>query len=592
MSADPAPAALADEVTAHTLLNCLLREVCGPQRQARIDGDHVVLRLPRHDTTIRVRLRRAALTGAHRFAGVPQVLGPAGWRPIGSQQLAQAIAAELTLEHGSPNEEFAGQVRGSRELIRRSLAARARTAPAVSTAPDLDGDPTAAYLASEQSLLYGHRFHPTPKSRSGSVGAALRYAPEAAARFPLRLLAVRTDLVDGDALGGPALDGPALDGPALDGSALDGSALGGSALLDGLADPPPGYATLPVHPWQYALLRGEAGPAGAALAGALRRGDLLDLGRGGPDVVPTASVRTVYHPRARAFVKLSLSVRITNCVRRNAPYELTGAVALTRLLRPLTLDLARLFPGTVLLAEPAYRTVALPGLVDTLGVIVREGLDAHLRPGVTPLLAAAVADEHGPLLPALLRRAAAAGAGPLDWWDRYVGLLLPPVLYAYFRHGVVTEPHLQNVVVGVRDGLPAQVFLRDLEGVKLLPPRHSALPPAVAAQVCYDPRRGFDRVVYCLLVNHLGEVLARLADVHPALERPAWQLIRRHLLRYAAEYGDPDQLRELLAGAPLPGKANLLTRWARLPDRSAGYLPLPNPLAVRAAAEPPVPAGR
>lgn len=544
--ADPPPDPLADDVTSHTLLNCLLREVCGPQRQARIEGGYVVLRLPRHDTTLRVRLRRAALTGAHRFAGGAQVLGPAGWRPLGSQALAEAIAAELTLAHGTPNGEFADQVRGSRELIRRFLAA----APA--PAPDLDGDPTEAYLASEQALPFGHRFHPTPKARSGSVGAALRYAPEVGARFPLRLLAVRADRL----AGAPA-----------------------DPVLDALGTAPPGYLPLPVHPWQYALLRGQA-----PLAGALRGGDLLDLGPGGDPVVPTASVRTVYHPAARAFLKLSLSVRITNCVRRNAPYELTGAVALTGLLRPVAADLARRYPGTVLLAEPAYRTAALPGLVDSLGVIVREGLGPHLAPGVTPLLAAAVADEHGPLLPALLRRAAdRAGAGPLEWWDRYVGLLLPPVLHAYFGHGVVTEPHLQNVVVGVRDGLPAQVFLRDLEGVKLLPPRHRALPEPVAAQVVYEPRRGFDRVVYCLLVNHLGETLARLADEHPALERPAWQVIRQHLLRYAAnhdtaEHGGTDLLRDLLAGAPLPGKANLLTRWARLPDRSAGYLPLANPV--------------
>jgi siderophore synthetase component len=526
------PEATADEVTAHTLLNCLLREVCGPQRQVRIADGYVLLRLPRYDRSLRVRLRRAALTGAHRFSGGVQALGPAGWQPWTAGQLAEAIAAELTLADGSPNEEFADQVSASRELMRHVLTNR----PAeVETAPQ---DPIGAYLASEQSLLYGHRFHPTPKARSGSVGTALRYAPEAGARFPLRLLAVRAELAEG---------------------------AGDPGVLDALGEAPAGYAVLPVHPWQYALVRD-----GPALAGALRRGDVLDLGPAGPPVVPTASVRTVYHPTARAFLKLSLSVRITNCVRRNAPYELVGAVALTRLLRPLSRELAAM--RTVLLAEPAYRTVALPGLVDTLGVIVREGLDDHLAPGVTPLLAAAIADERGPLLPALLRR-----ADPLDWWERYVGLLVPPVLHAYFQHGVVTEPHLQNVVVGVRDGLPTQLFLRDLEGVKLLPPRHRALPAAVAEQVRYDPDRGFDRVVYCLLVNHLGELLARLADEHPTLEAAGWRTVRQHLRAYGAT-GDHPRLRELLAGAPLPGKANLLTRWARLPDRNAGYLPLPNPL--------------
>jgi hypothetical protein len=35
----------------------------------------------------------------------------------------------------------------------------------------------------------------------------------------------------------------------------------------------------------------------------------------------------------------------------------------------------------------------------------------------------------------------------------------------------------------------------------------------------------------------------------------------------------------LLAGVPLPAKANLLTRWERKADREAGYVRLPSPLA-------------
>ncbi len=44
------------------------------------------------------------------------------------------------------------------------------------------------------------------------------------------------------------------------------------------------------------------------------------------------------------------------------------------------------------------------------------------------------------------------------------------MLAAYFEHGVVLEPHLQNVLIGVDDdGMPRQVLFRDLEGTKLLP---------------------------------------------------------------------------------------------------------------------------
>ena len=56
--------------------------------------------------------------------------------------------------------------------------------------------------------MAGHRFHPSPKTRQGHDW--LRYAPEAGARFPLRFLAVRADVLadDGDSSGLDRLGGP------------------------------------------------------------------------------------------------------------------------------------------------------------------------------------------------------------------------------------------------------------------------------------------------------------------------------------------------------------------------------------------------
>ncbi|WP_345672867.1 IucA/IucC family protein, partial [Streptomyces phyllanthi] len=389
-------------------------------------------------------------------------------------------------------------------------------------------------------------------------------APEARASFPLRHLAVREHLIAEETAGPGATD-----------------------VLDGRrADVPDGYRLLPAHPWQYEMLRSHP-----ALREALGRGDILDLGPGGRPFAATASVRTLFD--GDTFLKFSLNVRITNCLRKNASYELSGAVALTRVLAPVLAGLEDRFPGSALLREPAYRSLALPGpdgtpdrtLLEGFGVIVREGLSRRLLPGTTPLLAAAVADEY-PTGPAHLSRLL-DGAGPgtaLDWWDAYLRLLVPPVLAAYFDHGLVLEPHLQNVLICVdADGMPAQVLFRDLEGTKLVPEHHAdtlaALPPEVAGPMTYDARRGWDRVVYCLLVNHVAELLAALADLHPRLEAGLWARARATLQAYADHHGRPPRLAALLAGAPLPAKANLLTRWERRADRTAGYVRLPSPLA-------------
>ncbi|MFG2842002.1 IucA/IucC family protein [Kitasatospora sp. NPDC048296] len=556
-TAPPTMLPTAEEAVVHTLLNCLLREVSAPEHQTAVDKGHLLLRLPRRGTLLRVALRRTSLLGAHRFAGPVFEEAADSWRELGWRELAEYAQDELELRTGTVNEEFLDQVASSHHGVRQGL----------------DGRPAAGddrYLESEQALLFGHRFHPAPKSRSAARGDWNRYAPESRAAFQLRHLAVRAELLAEESLDEDA-----------------------SARLDGLGDVPNGYQLLPAHPWQYQLIGDHP-----LLRAAMARGDVLDLGPRGERFAATASVRTLHG--ADAFLKFSLNVRITNCLRKNAAYELTGAVALTRLLAPALTDLARRFPDAAMLREPAFRTLALPGadgrpdraLYEGFGLILREGFGGLLRPGVTPLLAAAVADEHptGSAHISRLLGDGSDGAAALDWWRAYLRLLLPPVLAAYFDHGVVLEPHLQNVLIGVdADGRPAQVLFRDLEGTKLVPEQNAdilaALPPEVAGPMTYDAERGWDRVVYCLLVNHVAELLAALADRHPELEGALWQAVRDTLEEYAAAHGRPPRLRALLAGVPLPAKANLLTRWERKADREAGYVRLPSPLAGSVLAE-------
>ncbi len=542
----------ADDAVAHTLLNCLLREVCGPEHRTAPAGGRLLMRLPATGTRLRIAIRRTSLLGAHRFTGPVSAWADGRWTPIDWRALGRYAERELNLRTGQTNGEFLDQLASSHAGVTAGLRARG-------------GRPAGAdrYLESERSLLLGHRFHPTPKARSADRGAWQAYAPETSAAFPLRLLAVR-------------------EAYAVQECAEPGAA----GALDRLHPVPDGYRLLPVHPWQYALLSGEP-----LLRAALERADVLDLGTGGPVFAPTASVRTLYGDGG--FLKFSLNVRITNCLRKNASYELSGAVALTRLLAGTFDALSARFPGAAVLREPAYRSLALPGpdgtpdrgLLEGFGVIVREGLAGRLRPGVTPLLAAAVADEY-PTGPAHVSRlpAGADRRTALAWWAGYLRLLVPPVLAAYFDHGVVLEPHLQNVLVGVgADGLPRQVLLRDLEGTKLLASRHAAalagLPADVAGPMAYDEQRGWDRIVYCLLVNNAAETLAALADLHPGLEAALWAEVRAVLAEFAAPADRPPRLRALLAGEPLPAKANLLTRWQRRPDRAAEYVRLPSPLA-------------
>lgn len=529
------PVLTADDATSTALLNCLIREVCAPEQQvwpdsAHPDRAHLVVRLSRAGVVLRMGLTRPPSGATYRLAPPYEERRDDEWIPASWNRLANLVAGELELATGRPNPEFLVQVTDSQRAMTAIMAAR--------------GEPSGdAYIDSEQSLVAGHRFHPSPKARQGSPAEWLQYAPETRARFRPLWLAVPEHLI-----------------------AEEGTPESFEALETYGPPAPSDRRLLPVHPWQFALLADNP-----FLQRALADGSLLNLGPSDTEAVPTSSVRTAYLPDADVFCKFSLDVRITNCVRKNAWYELTGAIALNDLLPPILEKLNATF-----LAEPAYRSITLPDrrLYEGLGVILRQGVNA--LPG-TPLLAGALADPCTMWLADLPALSTPDGAEA--WWDAYVAQVAPPVLSAYLDHGVVLEPHLQNVLICVDStGMPVHAAFRDLEGTKLTDGRWdlSHLPPRVAENLTYEPDRGWNRVVYCLLVNHLTEIAAAVADLHPALERTLWQTAKRHF----TAHDDHPQVRAILAGVPLPAKANLRTRWSRSADRGATYVPVPNPLAT------------
>ncbi len=525
----------ADTIAAHTLLGVLVRDVAGPGGAVTAAADDLVTDLP--GARLRVRLRACSAVHAHRFTGPVQEAVADGWADIGLDRLLEIVTAVLAQRCGPGGGRLAEEVRAGRAALAVVLADRpqhpARPLP----------QPAAGFVDSEQALLAGHPRHPAPKWRSGSPDQWRRWSPEARTAFPLHWLAVRDDLVR--EFGEPTFDELA-------------------------PDVPDGHRALPVHPWQARLLTGP-------LAAAQRRGELRDIGPAGLPWHPTSSVRTLYQPEADVFVKTSLSVRITNCVRHSSVADLEGAVLLTRLLGHSATE------GFAVLGEPAARTITVDELAGRVGAIVRSGL--ALAPGERAHLAGTLAaQEVDPASTPTRLADVLAGGDPLAWWDAYVALLVPPVLRLWAGKGVVLEPHLQNVLVVTGDnGAPVRVLLRDMEGVRLRTDRHAALlaslAPAVAAATAYDPGRAAARIGYCLLVNNLGELAVAVAELSGAPEERLWAPVRAAVAAVAAELDDPPELRHLLEARTLPAKANLVVRWRGAEDPAAPYVPVPNPLA-------------
>jgi siderophore synthetase component len=578
----PIPRLVADHAATHALMNCLLKEFALPMALHDRAGrglPYALARAPqaRDSAPILVRMpdgaQFAVLADRHDPLGsqayVSAVFGRrAGerWRMLTPAMLAERMLESCARITGKGNPELLTQIHASRDLKRAVTAHHAGRHP----------DPLASYIASEQGLWYGHPAQVAPKARLWP--ASLReedVSPEFGAAVRLHRFEV------------PA-----------DGLWLGANDMAPDRALAAFADQrdaAPGRAILSMHPIQAELFRADE-----RVQRLLADGTLRDLGRSGWLSWPTASVRTMYVPGHDYFIKGSLNVRITNCVRKNAWYELESALLIDRLLTRLTSLDDGTTGGLRTVPEPAALGWSPPGHSEEDRIWFREQTGAILRRNFcldegeqACLLAGTVFGRDLALranVLAFLERHLGRAPGDDDllaWFGTYAALLLRPVLNMFFHHGVVFEPHLQNTVLVQRGGMPAQLLLRDYEGVKLTA-EHGihAIPagthPRVRQSMEYPRAQGWSRIAYCLFVNNLSEAILALTQGRPALAPVMWQAVRDTLHEIRATLNVPaPELDALLAGATIPCKTNFRIRLAAEADRYAGYVQLRAPWEAR-----------
>jgi siderophore synthetase component len=289
----------------------------------------------------------------------------------------------------------------------------------------------------------------------------------------------------------------------------------------------------------------------------------------------------VWDPASGRQLKLALSVRITNFLRENSGEQVRRSLDASRALAALG-DLDGAVDGPAgafgVLQELGFRRLAAPeGCLDrdaeALGaasaVLYREG--PPIAGAASPMVVAALL-EPDPVdgVPPLVRAVQQTGrgaAGSRAWLARYLDLSLRPLTRLLVRHGIGLEAHTQNSLVALADGWPARVVVRDLEGTSLnrAHPRVSDRFGAVisaGSPVLYGEPEVWRRFAYYVLVNHLGQLVATLAEHLGPSEAELWGLAGAQLADEAVRHGsDPAAapLRHLLDAAELPAKANLVS---------------------------------
>ncbi|ECI4647164.1 IucA/IucC family siderophore biosynthesis protein [Salmonella enterica subsp. salamae] len=560
------------------LLNCLIKEFALPMGVAEYawpeslsdsakdhpqEGYPLHLRLPGERQFLIVVDRRDTLGSQRYLSDVRVKLNEGEWFTPPFPELVDHILAACVHITGHDNNELAEQIRQSQTLVQSILQ---------HNLSDEHPAPLSGYLASEQGLWFGHPSHPAPKARLWpSHLGQIQYAPEFQACTALHQ----------------------FDVP-LDGLVTGSDRLTQEQVLAGFADQSkarPGHAIIVMHPVQAWLFRQDE-----RVRRLLASGTITDLGPTGFTASPTASIRTWYLPGHNYFIKGSLNVRITNCVRKNAWYELESTLIIDRLLHDLAGTTPETLGGLVTAPEPGTLSWSPRQASEEDRHWFREQTGAILRENFCRrfgeercLLGGTLFARGGdtvPLIHGLLRDA--CGQDPDDdqllrWFSDYQTRLLSPVLSLFFNHGIVLEPHLQNSVVIHRNGWPEQVLLRDFEGVKLTAEQgiHQVdvdMHPRVRQSLLYSREQGWNRICYCLFVNNLAEAVLALTWSRPWLAPRMWQRVRTELLRIRAGLtDDAPELDAIIEGHPLACKTNLRVRLAADADRQAGYVRLYSP---------------
>jgi staphyloferrin B synthase len=568
---------LARAGTIERLLNTYLRESgARPPVEHEAGDGTVTIPFPLTGQSVVGSATVLSASGHHRFrpdfwVRSDEGRGPGG-RPLsGPDDVARLVARELAAGDPDPAQSVArqealrAQVADSTTKTRHYLERRlAEGAPSPLDAP-------CPFLAAEQGLLLGHPFHPAAKASEGFDGDDLeRYAPELRASFPLHWLAALPELVREERLG----DDRALD-PRPDVTQAAAARLG---------DDRSTWPLLPCHPWQAGHL-GRL-PAFVAL---LATGKLVMLGPLGAAVHPTSSVRTVWDPSAGRFLKLPLSVRITNFVRVNPPDQLRRSVDVSRVVASLG-DLGEALelpsPSFSVFLELGYRTLVSPSLCAATGVVYREA--PALEGEASPMVVAALL-ERSPHdgVPPLIRAVERAGRRTLHvraWLARYLEISLLPLTRLAVR-GISLEAHTQNSLVSLDGGWPSHFWVRDLEGASISR-SHEAAGGGYGGLIgddspaLYPEAEAWRRFGYYVLVNHVGQLVATLAEHLGPSESDLWAVVGQTLSGEAERLG-PDPacapLRRLLGGPELPAKANLRSRF-RQHSEDPLYVGIPNPL--------------
>lgn len=547
------------------------------------------LQLAKTGQSLAIAVAYRSLVGRHRLLACYQLqAGSLDWQPIDSVSAIMLLIQDIYAHPAGQTAVSDQQL----ELTARTLESHQIMAHYLQERHDDPALHCTRFIDSEQSILFGHWLHPTPKSRQGMHRwQHALYAPELKGRFKLHFFAAAADLVIQNSVLALSAEQIVAD---IASRETDKDQRQYAELLRARAQ---GKVLLAVHPLQAQWLVNQD-----HIQQLIAGHKLVEIGPLGPLFTPTSSVRTLYCDELHYMVKLSIPVRITNSLRINLHYELEAGVTLARLLTGN--GFSQCHTNFRLIHDPAYLSLALPHRQESgFEFIIRD--NPFCQQGSDPegpVVQSLAALLQEPLQPAELSRLAkiitqlskkqgtSLQQTSMDWFTRYWQCAIAPAIQLFDQFGIALEAHQQNSLLDLSHGYPAVYYYRDNQGYYLAESHRAALidlEPGLkhCPKLFYPDTEIFDRFSYYLLINQLFAVINRFGLDGLLSEAVLVEDTRNQLLSLLPRMSIRGSalIESMLYRKTIPCKGNLLTRVGDVDELQADnelavYTRITNPL--------------
>lgn len=391
-----------------------------------------------------IPLKRISLVGRHLYTGNFFIQNGLEEKSIEFSQLVEVLSSFLQTQLNTTAEQlkvFQSRVFASLENIKSSLESYA------SRPNHYEESLNFTFKEAEQSLLIGHNFHPTPKSRDEfSEQDTKIYSPEFAGHFSLRWLMAHNSIVyqkQAEAYKSLNWNNELLNEE-----------------LSTLEFNNKDYVALPMHPWQYRHLLNQDW-----FQQFLNNKLLIDLGEGKPSWSPTSSVRSIYREDSHWMLKFSLSVKVTNSIRHLLPHEVERGLQLCDVLHTNKgQEFVNKHPQFKILQEPAYmclKNSENQPYIETI-VVIRENLFTRENLNQKAVLATLTQDS---LINETSYFSSLKTADDVrQWFQLYLKSVVIPLVDAQANYGIILGAHQQNLILDLTSGSPQASYFRDCQG--------------------------------------------------------------------------------------------------------------------------------